>query len=552
MRQIVHIFRKDVRHHWPEILLSLALLVAYAMEQPRTWTGQLVENRFLAGVVNSLPALMVLAWAFLIVRLVQGETLVGDRQFWITRPYEWPKLLLAKLLSILLFFHAPLFIAQLVLLKVAHFPVLASIRGLIHIHVLLAATLVLAALALAVITAGIGQAALALLLVVLFIVGVALLAFATHPEADLTGGTDAIDGLLFWGCCLAVILIQFVYRKTLLSRLIVTATALLVLLIFFVTPYGKLMDHEFPLPTAAHALPAKFVFDHALSFAHFDDQKLNSFGDEVDLELPFQLSGISDEVVFQIRAIKLDLELPSGDQWSSHWTRLYDEVSPGRTRAWTHINMKKTVFKRIKDVPVKAHVSLGFNVFGVGRAIKVVMTGDRVSIPGGAWCLNDSSENMLKCFSALEEPEPMFIVANLPNSSCRIAREDIAAEMADAPAVFAALSNDSSPDAAFSPIQQFSIQLSRYYSYEDLQARLPICAGTPLLVSKPEFRYAVRDELDLGNITLFNYLPNYPRTIVPPRQRRAPDNSANNLSSNLGPDMLADSSSRTGHLGRAQ
>ena len=106
MSQILHIFRKDVRHHWPEILLSLALLIAFAFEQPRTWTGQPIENRFLSFLLGFLPALMVLSWGFLIVRVVQGETLVGDRQFWVTRPYEWPKLLLAKLLFVFLFFHA--------------------------------------------------------------------------------------------------------------------------------------------------------------------------------------------------------------------------------------------------------------------------------------------------------------------------------------------------------------------------------------------------------------------------------------------------------------
>jgi len=31
--------------------------------------------------------------------VVHAESLVGDRQFWITRPYEWKKLLTAKALS---------------------------------------------------------------------------------------------------------------------------------------------------------------------------------------------------------------------------------------------------------------------------------------------------------------------------------------------------------------------------------------------------------------------------------------------------------------------
>lgn len=42
-----------------------------------------------------IPAL-ILFWVFLTLRVVHGETLVGDRQWWVTKPYEWWKLLLAK------------------------------------------------------------------------------------------------------------------------------------------------------------------------------------------------------------------------------------------------------------------------------------------------------------------------------------------------------------------------------------------------------------------------------------------------------------------------
>jgi len=100
MRQVIHIFKKDIRHHWPEIALSLAIVAVFMAYQPRIWTDRPMQLRFFRGLINFLPVLMILSWVFLIVRLVQGESLVGDRQFWITRPYEWHKLLAAKLLSI--------------------------------------------------------------------------------------------------------------------------------------------------------------------------------------------------------------------------------------------------------------------------------------------------------------------------------------------------------------------------------------------------------------------------------------------------------------------
>jgi hypothetical protein len=536
MSQILHIFRKDVRHHWPEILLSLALLIAFAFEQPRTWTGQPIENRFLSFLFGFLPVLLVLSWVFLIVRVVQGETLVGDRQFWITRPYEWPKLLLAKLFFILLFFHLVLFIAQLSLLTAARFPVMSAIPGLLYVHSMLTASLVLTAFALACISSGIGQASLSLLVVFLSVIGIAFLS-TWFPDSDVATDTEAIDGLLVLIACVAVVLVQYKYRQALLSRLIIGAAIILILLLLVLAPYDRLIGRDFPSATSSHPVPAKLTFDHSLTFAHGEKPKFNSFGDEVDLEFPFQIADLSDETVFQTRAMKLDLDLPTGEHWTSHWHGVYDSVSPGRTREWAHIALKKAFFNGIKDTPVKARVALAFNVFRIGPATAVVLSGDRVSLPDGVWCLNDSSQNALKCFSALKQPSPMFIVADLPNSSCALSRTSPVQKFADAPASFAVLNKDSGPESEFSPIQQFTISLSRHYSYEDLQIPLPICAGTKLVVSQPQFLYAVRDEIDLGNITLMNYMPTYPRLIVPPHEPLQPTSPTDSLSKNFVPDL---------------
>src|SRR5439155_11374187 len=99
---ILHIFRKDVRQHWPEIGASIAILGAYAWHESTRPTGldyPVGWNLFL----HWLPRLLALAWGFLIVRVVQGERLVGDRQFCVTRPYEWKRLLSSKMLCVLIF-----------------------------------------------------------------------------------------------------------------------------------------------------------------------------------------------------------------------------------------------------------------------------------------------------------------------------------------------------------------------------------------------------------------------------------------------------------------
>jgi energy-coupling factor transporter ATP-binding protein EcfA2 len=70
---------------------------------------------FLEFIWGILPGLVPIAWCVLIARGVQAENLVGDRQFWVTRPYDWYKLLAAKVLFVIVFVNLPLFIVDLIL-----------------------------------------------------------------------------------------------------------------------------------------------------------------------------------------------------------------------------------------------------------------------------------------------------------------------------------------------------------------------------------------------------------------------------------------------------
>lgn len=538
MNQILHIFRKDARRHWPEILVSVVLVAVFVWYQPRKWTGQVIPIRFVSGMLNILPALLVLSWAFLIARFVQGESLVGDRQFWITRPYDWYKLLASKLLSILVFIHVPLLIGQFILLKMGNFSLASSLWGLVQIHFMLFSTLVLASLAVATVTSGIGQAALALLILFLIFLGIAGIS-SLVPNSGMVDDVDGVEGLLVLATSATVLVVQYIYRKALLARLIIAGAFTAGILILVLTPYEFMIQRNYPLPTKDHPLPANITFDRTLSFAHEGKQQSPRFADEVEIEVPFQVQGLGDKSVVQLHAVKLDLVLPSGQHWTSHWHSLSRVISYGRTRVWPSISIEKKFYNSIKDTPVKAEISLLLKSFRLGAATSIAVAGDRTLLPGNARCLDDISDNWLHCFSALKRPKPVFIMAELPNSECRVTKEATAQQSwAASPATYWDLENDTGAEFDFSPVQDFSVGLARFYYFEDLDIRLPICSGTQLLVSKPEFQYNVRDKIDLGEITLANYHPTYPRKIIPPAKQPASDAPSNTLSWNRGPEFL--------------
>ncbi len=538
MSQILHIFRKDARHHWPEILLSWVLVAVYVWDQPRKWANQTIHIRFIVGLLNILPALMILSWAFLIAPVVQGESLVGDRQFWITRPYEWHKLFAAKLLAIVAFIHIPLFIGQILLLKLGNFPVASLLTGLVEIHLMFVAIFLAGALAVAVVTSGIGQASLALLILFLMILGIAGIS-SLVPNSGVSNDADGVQGILYIVCCISVVLVQYIHRKTLLSRFIILGTVVLVVLVLVFTPYEAIFRHNYPLPTKEHPLSVKFTFDRALKFAHERKQPSKWIEDEIPLELPLQVAGLGSESLVQIEAIRLDLELTGGKRWTSHWHSLSNVVFYGRTRTWPSISIETKFYDDIKNTPVKASLSLGIRSFRLGTPTIITVAGDRTGLPGNAQCVDNLSENWLQCFSALRRPKPIFIIADLPNQDCRVTKEATANESWDtSPATYYDLGSDTGPDFDLSPVQDFSVGLSRFYFFQDHEIRLPVCSGTQLLVSKPELLYGVRTEIDLGEITLADYHPTYPRKIIPPARKPMPGETSDSLSRNIKPEFL--------------
>jgi len=101
MNQVLHIFCKDIRRHRLEIVVSLFLLFGFAWKMPIIWSQdpRVTEAPVSRWLFALLGISLCFSWWFLIVRVIQGESLVGDRQFWLTRPYQRRWLMAAKALS---------------------------------------------------------------------------------------------------------------------------------------------------------------------------------------------------------------------------------------------------------------------------------------------------------------------------------------------------------------------------------------------------------------------------------------------------------------------
>ncbi len=119
----------------------------------------LVVNGVMAAGENShrdvmglTTALLVVTWVLLAARAVHAEAAVGDRQFWLTRPYDRRSLMAAKALLLIAAVHTPMFIAQAVILVANGFSIVDSLGGLLWEEVLLAFVFTIPEVALASVT----------------------------------------------------------------------------------------------------------------------------------------------------------------------------------------------------------------------------------------------------------------------------------------------------------------------------------------------------------------------------------------------------------------
>ena len=314
--QVIHVLRKDVRHHWPEITIAIALLAIFVWVEPRTWTGFELSpgTQILAAEIGQL---VTIAWAFLIVRLVQGESLVGDRQFWLTRPYEWKKLLVEKLIFAVVFVNGPLLIADAVLLKEAGFRPTSFVYQGLWLQLLWVLFLILPAVTLGTITSGIGQAVLVVLDGIACLVAFAALTSGSGVELGQEHSIGNVIGV--W--------VAF-GRNCIGHRLAVREAQDYV----GPRPAGRgtcgRSTHRLPsdagrkgnrtvYPSASAArAPVQFAFD-----AQKQDWQDTGYAEKgkVDIGIPLNVSGINQDTVIIVNGTSLMIEGPGGKQWNSGW-----------------------------------------------------------------------------------------------------------------------------------------------------------------------------------------------------------------------------------------
>jgi len=429
MKQTLHIFLKDMRRFWGEIFVSVAVTAALIGIciglHGNGHSVQDIHTQIFATLASLLMALVPAGWWVVITRVIHAERLVGDTQFWITRPYVWNKLLSAKLLYMLAFISVPFFIAQCVILAVAGFAPLHYIPGLLYELLLLAGTIILPLAAIAAVTSSFARMALTLLGIFLAFIGFYALAalYFSSPGSGVAShlGIRLCLALALLVCPAAIVL-QYAWRKVWISRsVLIVLPALLIATIFFSYKYDQAqIDNNYPATQTAVPIQLKFS-PHVHGSQTYNLQP----SAQVPIQIDLAESGVADGYAILVDAVRVQILAPNGSHWESEWQGVNGfKFLPGELLFNPDFWMPMEVYNKFQSMPLSMHLSFAITLAQAGKMNTVPMSLDWFAVPEFGvcspliWSPEVGQPVGMGCDAALRAPQLTYISTRWSDGPC--------------------------------------------------------------------------------------------------------------------------------------
>jgi hypothetical protein len=525
MDQILHIFKKDARRHWPEILISLALLSLFTRHELHPWEhsreASSFSRFFLAFWGGYITPTLVIFWAFLIVRVIQDESLVGDRQWWITKPYEWWNLFLAKVLFFLVFICVPLFHVQLFLLEKLHFPVLGNLWRVLLMDLGIFFSLFLFVAILACLTKNFGQALLTVAVIVVAGIGLAWLGSRFDSGEDGKSQPAIVDhfqNLLFWGSILAVPVYQFSQRRRWKSLGLFAGAFAFNMLLGVVVPSSKTTETKYPVaqqPQASLKIgvrPIPETTGKSSTNGWFDPTP------NIYLSIPVSVAGVAPSSVVVVDLLKLTTDSPQNSRWSRGWKYEHADLWPEDQLRYLTYEIDRKEYEKVKAVPMNIHLELALSEYQESDSRTLRVSSENFVDPSLGICrIGPPRTEWLECLIAFRESG--FIVTVDPRNSPCPKDEDTGELSTEATSHAWQLQNASAfPFYGYSPIVNYTIFFRPASLMNDLvkttKLRIPpvlLCPGTEIRLSKPVLTHEWRIKLEIPNVRLQDLATPYSR-----------------------------------------
>ena len=356
MRQALHIFRKDTECftlHIAVVAVCCAAGVVLDLLRPESTT-----------VLFILRFALILAWWFTIALVLQEENPTGDRQFWVTRPYAWKSLVIAKVMFALAFLILPMALADCVVLAGKGFSPLAFAGGILK-HQLFLSLILVPPLAIAAATRDIRQFILAVLgsiIAISAIGGGQSSIMASDLVETLRPGwlRQAMFVIELWPVqLLAVLIWQFAFRRTMITRILLFAIAA-ACYGYNRWPPGEsaiALEHQVPAPAGRFAAVG-IRFDvgrpHPPGRIVYGDSR-------IQVDVPVGLSGWTAELL-EVEPVSAAISAEHSVVWRGE-PNVLTLRTDHNGRQWLHLRLDESDLTRIGERSIELRAEFGIGIY---------------------------------------------------------------------------------------------------------------------------------------------------------------------------------------------
>lgn len=387
MKQALHIFKKDVRYLRYDIALTLFANAVFCFVATHRLQGP-------GPVTFILPV----AWWFLIARVIHAEAPSGNRQFWLTRPYEWKSLLSAKVLFVFAFVNLPLLIADAAIIHAVGFSIAPELPGLLWTQVLLVAAYVLPVAALSAITSGLSEL---LIVTLLFVVGTLAFLFLIpiphwHSYWMELEWVKTYFSLVQIAIAGAIVLIsQYALRRTFAARIAAGAAALIILAGSALFPWTTAFALQTHMPRADVDISSIRI---GLDTTREWMARVYAAGrGPVIAELPLHIGGLPAGTRLKPNGLTVMLRASDGEAWvvKRPAPESFD-FEAGITLL--QAEMPRAFYAKVKHRFLKLRGTLYFTVYGNEQSTPIPLNRTAVRVRGVGFC--SAGTRYLLCKSA--------------------------------------------------------------------------------------------------------------------------------------------------------
>ncbi len=391
MPQSIHILLKDARRCRLYIAIVVGMTAMLAWLTPNWVPFYGVRSFSAERTVDFLHILLPLAWWFTIVQLIHGESLVGERQFWLTRPYSWKSLLTAKILFCLVALMLPFLISDCIILSREGFSPAGAIPDLLWRQCVIAGVLMLPPFVLAALTRDMRQFVVAFLVIFIALIVPGTL-MPGHPSVwafnalDQTTHSAARAWIDEWGgvilytaSCFGFLLWLYARRQAFPIRaiLVVLYAANLVSSAW---PAKSIAPAAFKQTAAPNGPSPEIGVLFAPERGRLDPGLNANVSDKTQVDIPIRLAGRNRDLLeCQLAAISLTPE--NGEAWSSAWTGFFSVTT--RTRDdWIELYLERPLYQRLSRGTVKLDAVFGVIVYETQTSATLRVGDGLTKVPG--------------------------------------------------------------------------------------------------------------------------------------------------------------------------